>query len=138
MSEKFNVIMSIKPGLPEKLLDESMWKRLHEIANIEQHTEITDFSDPAALERMKDADYLWYGWEAPHRDWYAKFWQYIDEHLVDHEKGSWFHQLEKDNTVLDTVWPGKSDLYHATQCTLIPLLDPAVSVAPAFKAAKEA
>ena len=73
-----------------------------------------------------------------YKDWYAKFWQYIDEHLVDHEKGSWFHQLDKDNTVLDTVWPGKSDLYHATQCTLIPLLDPAVSVAPALKAAKEA
>ncbi|RSX49528.1 hydroxyacid dehydrogenase [Bifidobacterium callimiconis] len=65
MSEKFNVVMSIKPGLPEQLLTESMWRRLHEIANIEQHTEITDFSDPAALERMKDADYLWYGWEAP-------------------------------------------------------------------------
>ncbi|PJM73747.1 hydroxyacid dehydrogenase [Bifidobacterium primatium] len=65
MSEKFNVVMSIKPGLPEQLLTEPMWKRLHEIANIEQHTEITDFSDPAALDRMKDADYLWYGWEAP-------------------------------------------------------------------------
>ncbi|RSX49529.1 AGE family epimerase/isomerase [Bifidobacterium callimiconis] len=71
-----------------------------------------------------------------YKDWYAKFWQYIDEHLVDHDKGSWFHQLDKDNNVLDTVWPGKSDLYHATQCTLIPLLDPAVSVAPALKAAR--
>lgn len=69
------------------------------------------------------------------KDWYATFWQYIDEYLIDHEHGSWFHQLDKDNKVIGTVWPGKSDLYHATQCTLIPLLDPAVSVAPALKAA---
>ena len=48
----------------------------------------------------------------------------------------WFlgHQLNKDNEVIGTVWPGKSDLYHATQYSLIPRLDPAVSVAPAMKA----
>lgn len=73
-----------------------------------------------------------------YKDWYAKFWSYIDEYLIDHEAGSWFHQLDKDNNVISTVWPGKSDLYHATQCTLIPRLNPAVSVAPALKAAKEA
>ena len=69
-----------------------------------------------------------------YKDWYATFWKYIDEYLIDHENGSWFHQLNKDNEVIGTVWPGKSDLYHATQCTLIPRLDPAVSVAPALKA----
>ncbi|PLS31355.1 N-acyl-D-glucosamine 2-epimerase [Bifidobacterium margollesii] len=70
-----------------------------------------------------------------YKDWYAKFWAYIDQYLIDHEKGSWFHQLDKDNHVIGTVWPGKSDLYHALQCTFIPLLDPSVSVAPALKAA---
>lgn len=70
-----------------------------------------------------------------YKDWYATFWAYIDEYLLDKEHGSWFHQLDKDNQVIGTVWPGKSDLYHATQCTLIPRLDPAVSVAPALKAA---
>ena len=69
-----------------------------------------------------------------YKDWYATFWKYIDEYLIDHKNGSWFHQLNKDNEVIGTVWPGKSDLYHATQCTLIPRLDPAVSVAPALKA----
>lgn len=69
-----------------------------------------------------------------YRDWYATFAQYVDEHVIDHKGGSWFHQLDKDNNVIGTVWPGKSDLYHATQCTLIPRLDPAVSVAPALKA----
>ena len=70
-----------------------------------------------------------------YKDWYATFWRYIDEYLIDHEHGSWFHQLDKDNHVIGTVWPGKSDLYHALQCTFIPRLNPAVSVAPALKQA---
>lgn len=70
-----------------------------------------------------------------YRDWYATFWQYIDEYLIDHQLGSWFHQLDKNNHVIGTVWPGKSDLYHATQATLIPRYDPALSIAPAMKAA---
>ena len=44
-----------------------------------------------------------------------------------------FHQLDGDNRVIGTVWPGKSDLYHAFQSTLIPFLDPAVSIATAVK-----
>lgn len=72
-----------------------------------------------------------------YKDWYATFWRYIDEYLIDHEHGSWFHQLDKDNHVIGTVWPGKSDLYHALQCTFIPRLNPAVSVAPALKQATE-
>ena len=53
---------------------------------------------------------------------------------MDHVNGSWFRQLDRANQPIGTVCPGKSDLYHATQCTLIPRLDPAVSVAPALKA----
>jgi mannose/cellobiose epimerase-like protein (N-acyl-D-glucosamine 2-epimerase family) len=68
-----------------------------------------------------------------YEQWYARFWSYIDEYLIDHEHGSWFHQLNSDNQVIGTVWPGKSDLYHALQCTLIPLLSPSISVAPALK-----
>jgi mannose/cellobiose epimerase-like protein (N-acyl-D-glucosamine 2-epimerase family) len=65
--------------------------------------------------------------------WYATFAQYVDEHLIDHQGGSWFHQLDVNNSVIGTVWPGKSDLYHAFQSTLIPFLDPAVSVCTAVK-----
>lgn len=46
------------------------------------------------------------------------------------------HQLDKNNHVIGTVWPGKSDLYHAFQSTLIPFLDPAVSIATAVKNAE--
>ena len=70
-------------------------------------------------------------------DWYARFCQYIDEYLIDHEGGSWFHQLDRDNKVIGTVWPGKSDLYHALQSTLIPRLDPSLSVVPALGKTKK-
>ena len=62
---------------------------------------------------------------------YAAFMQYLDEDVLDHESGSWFHQLDRENHVIGTVWPGKSDIYHALQATLIPYCAPDVSVAKA-------
>ena len=53
-------------------------------------------------------------------DDYGMLMKYIDAAVIDHEKGSWFHQLDRYGQVLDTVWPGKPDLYHAVQATLIP------------------
>ncbi|MGO3357888.1 MAG: AGE family epimerase/isomerase [Bifidobacterium crudilactis] len=69
--------------------------------------------------------------------WYQCFWNYIDEFVVDHIHGSWFHQLDARNTVIGTVWPGKPDLYHALQATFIPQLSPALSVLPALKSQQE-
>lgn len=66
-------------------------------------------------------------------DDYAQFMQYLDEKVLDHVHGSWFHQLDQNNELLTTVWPGKSDLYHATQTTLIPYYAPDLSIAPAVK-----
>jgi mannose/cellobiose epimerase-like protein (N-acyl-D-glucosamine 2-epimerase family) len=66
-----------------------------------------------------------------YRSWYATFVRFVDEHLADHVNGSWWHQMDAHNHVLRTVWPGKSDLYHAFQSTLIPYNDPAVSIAAA-------
>lgn len=68
---------------------------------------------------------------------YASFMQYLDEVVWDHKTGSWFHQLDQNNRLLGTVWPGKSDLYHAVQATLIPFYSPAVSIAPAVKSGKK-
>ena len=53
-------------------------------------------------------------------DDYAAFLEYLDQYVVDHQLGSWFHQLDRNNHVIGTVWPGKSDIYHALQATLIP------------------
>ena len=64
---------------------------------------------------------------------YAEFMAYLDEKVYDHVNGSWFHQLDQDNNLLGTVWPGKSDIYHALQATLIPYHQAHMSIAPAVK-----
>ncbi len=66
-------------------------------------------------------------------DYYSWFMKYLDEKVMDHVHGSWFHQLDRNNELLNTVWPGKSDLYHATQATLIPLYRADLSIAKAVK-----
>ena len=66
-------------------------------------------------------------------DYYAQFMSYLDDKVIAHVQGCWFHQLDRNNRVLDTVWPGKSDLYHATQATLIPYYTADMSIAKAVK-----
>ena len=68
---------------------------------------------------------------------YAEFMQYLDEKVWDHVNGSCFHQMDRSNNVIGTVWPGKNDIYHALQATLIPYHDPAVSIALAVKEANK-
>lgn len=66
-------------------------------------------------------------WSRAATDW----WQWIDEHLVDHERGSWRHELDERNRPASEVWPGKPDVYHAYQAALLPELP----VVPAFASA---
>ena len=65
-------------------------------------------------------------------DFYYEQMKYLDSTVLDHTYGSWFHQLDKDGNVLNSLWPGKRDLYHAFQATLIPYTDPTVSIASAI------
>lgn len=67
---------------------------------------------------------------------YADFMAYLDDKVLDHVNGSWYHQLDRNNNILGTVWPGKSDLYHAFQATLIPYHAADLSIAPAVKQKK--
>lgn len=60
---------------------------------------------------------------------YAMFLKYLDETVLDHSCGSWFHQLDEHNHLKGTVWSGKSDVYHALQSMLIPYADYAISIA---------
>lgn len=64
---------------------------------------------------------------------YATFMEYLETYVHDKVNGSWFHQLDEHNKVIGTVWPGKSDLYHAFQSTLIPYSEVSVSIAKAVK-----
>ena len=68
---------------------------------------------------------------------YAEFMKYLDEVVLDHVNGSWFHQLDAQNNLLNTVWPGKSDLYHAFQATLIPYSRVDLSIACCVKEENE-
>jgi sulfoquinovose isomerase len=62
----------------------------------------------------------------------ATWWAYAERYLFDRTYGSWHHQLDASNQVIDSVWPGKPDLYHAVQATLIPRLPLAPSMATAL------
>lgn len=64
---------------------------------------------------------------------YSEFLQYLEEKVHDKKNGSWFHQLDKNNEVIGTVWPGKSDIYHALQATLIPYSEVSKSIAVSVK-----
>ena len=48
-----------------------------------------------------------------------QWWDYTAAVLLDHDRGSWHHQLDPRNRPVDTVWPGKPDLYHSVQALLI-------------------
>ena len=69
--------------------------------------------------------------EEKYADHYSMFLKYLDETVLDHTCGSWFHQLDEHNCLKNTVWPGKSDVYHALQSMLIPYSDVSVSIAKA-------
>jgi mannose/cellobiose epimerase-like protein (N-acyl-D-glucosamine 2-epimerase family) len=54
--------------------------------------------------------------------------------VLDKSCGSWYHQLDENNKLKSTVWPGKPDLYHAFQAMLIPYSKPDISIAAAVRA----
>ena len=63
---------------------------------------------------------------------YRTWWEYAETHVIDHDGGSWWHELSPEHAVARSVWSGKPDLYHAIQATLIPRLPPAPSLASAL------
>lgn len=62
--------------------------------------------------------------ETLYEEWYRRFWDFADRHLIDHERGGWHYLLDpglRPKSVPGVV-SGKPDLYHALQSCLIPLL----------------
>lgn len=70
--------------------------------------------------------------EEQYDHWFARWWQYAEHHLVDRDAGSWHHQLDAHNRPAAGVWPGKPDLYHALQATLLPRLPLAPTITRAI------
>ena len=56
--------------------------------------------------------------------------------VLDHVYGSWFHRLDRKNTLAEGRCPDKPDLYHAVQATLIPYYAADLSIALAVKIEK--
>ena len=54
--------------------------------------------------------------------WYATWWDHVSTVFLDHELGSWRHELDPANRPSGVVWNGKPDTYHAFQATLFPRL----------------
>jgi mannose/cellobiose epimerase-like protein (N-acyl-D-glucosamine 2-epimerase family) len=78
----------------------------------------------ALFERTGDQHYA---------EWYARWWDYAERYVLDHAHGSWHHELDRVNRPAAAVWPGKPDLYHAVQATLIPRLPLTPMVARALQ-----
>ncbi|WP_341925819.1 AGE family epimerase/isomerase [Nocardioides psychrotolerans] len=62
-----------------------------------------------------------------------RWWAYVDRNLVDHERGSWVHELDELNRPSGRTWPGKPDVYHAYQAALLPCLPTVPSFASALR-----
>ncbi|OLT28596.1 N-acyl-D-glucosamine 2-epimerase [Nocardiopsis sp. CNR-923] len=62
---------------------------------------------------------------------YDRWWDYADRHHLDREHGSWHHELDPAGRPAGAVWPGKPDVYHAYQATVLPQIGLAGSLAAA-------
>jgi len=71
--------------------------------------------------------------EDAYAGWYATWWDYIADHLLDEDAGSWHHELTATNQPSSQTWQGKPDTYHAFQATLIPRLPLSPTLATALR-----
>ncbi len=67
----------------------------------------------ALYDASGDPDYL---------ELYHRWWDHVATLFLDEANGSWHHELSVLNEPSSDVWPGKPDLYHAFQVTLLPRL----------------
>lgn len=65
--------------------------------------------------------------------WYRQWWQFAVDHQIDHQGGSWHHELGPDLQPSARIRPGKADLYHAVQACLLPSLPLTGSLASAVR-----
>ncbi len=65
--------------------------------------------------------------------WYETWWQHVADCFIDHEHGSWRHELSPSNEPSSVTWQGKPDTYHAFQATLIPRLPLSPTLAAALR-----
>ena len=57
--------------------------------------------------------------EAVFRERLSLVINYAERFLIDHDHGSWHHELGPGNRPAGTMWGGKPDIYHALQASLL-------------------
>ncbi len=101
----------------------------------EGHPVVRERMHWVAAEAIGAAAVLWQSTRQPvYAEQYELWWDYVGEHHVDREGGSWWHELDAGNHVSRTVWQGKADIYHALQATLIPRLPTSPALAASLAA----
>ena len=50
---------------------------------------------------------------------HERLWEYAATYLMDHEAGSWHHELARYNRPAQSIRVGKADIYHAYQAALL-------------------
>lgn len=58
---------------------------------------------------------------AEDEDWYRRLWTFANDHLIDHDHGGWFPELDDALRPTDRLFKGKPDIYHSVQAALISL-----------------
>ncbi|MEE6295010.1 AGE family epimerase/isomerase [Georgenia wangjunii] len=66
-------------------------------------------------------------------EWYRTWWDYAAVHLIE-APGAWRHELSPRNGPSEKTWPGKPDIYHSLQATLVGRLPLTPAFAPAVAA----
>ncbi|MGL4174280.1 MAG: AGE family epimerase/isomerase [Actinomycetota bacterium] len=68
-------------------------------------------------------------WSRRHHQW----WDYAKRYVLDHQDGSWHHELSPDQRPTSVTWSGKPDIYHALQAMLALRVPAAPSFAGALR-----
>ncbi|MEI8067197.1 MAG: AGE family epimerase/isomerase [Actinomycetes bacterium] len=50
---------------------------------------------------------------------FNNWWEYAANNMLDYKNGSWFHELNPQQQVIDETWPGKPDIYHMFNACLL-------------------
>lgn len=88
-----------------------------------------------SAEAIAAASVLWHLTRSDvYADHYRAWWDFVGTHHLDPDGGSWWHELDANNQVANTVWDGKVDVYHALQATLYPRLPISPAVAASLAA----
>ncbi|MFV0293728.1 MAG: AGE family epimerase/isomerase [Paracoccus sp. (in: a-proteobacteria)] len=47
-----------------------------------------------------------------------RIWGHLDHYHIDHRHGSWYAEIDESGQPVETLFPGKPDIYHALTATL--------------------